>query len=80
MTASKLERLDGETSSIALRKNPPSVRIDCDVLDLPAVFLRCPPPVTPPGTADKAALKRALAAGVEIEGVRLERTTRLVRS
>lgn len=81
LTASKLDKIDGETSTLAKRMNPPSVRIDVDVATLPAEFVRyAAPPPPPPPAADKVGLKRALTAGRVIDGVRLERSARLVRS
>lgn len=81
LTASKLDKIDGETSTLARRLNPVSVRIDCDPATLPREFLRfAAPPPPPPPAPDKTELKRALQAGREIDGVRLERRAKLVRS
>lgn len=77
MRTSSLDRLDGETSTLALRKNPPSVVIEpgARLDDEWLVYPDAPPP-----RADKAAIGRALKAGFQIAGAALAQTTRLVRS
>ena len=77
MRTSSLDRLDGETSTLALRRNPPSVVIEpgARLDDEWLVYPDAPPP-----RADKAAIGRALKAGFQIAGATLAQTTRLVRS
>jgi chromosome segregation ATPase len=77
MTTSKLDKLEGETSTLTLRKNPPAIQI-ADGATIPHEFLYFPE--APPPRADKGALKKALKAGRKIAGVKLESATRLVRS
>jgi Siphovirus Gp157 len=77
LTASELDRLDGETSTLKSRANPPSVAIAIGTI-VPDEYLAEPkPPVIAP---DKPAIKKALLAGLEIKGCSLSRTSRLVRS
>jgi len=77
MTTSNLPKLEGETSTFALRKNPPSV-----VIEAGATFSHefTAYPDAPPPRPDKDAIKRALKAGRAIEGASLQATMRLVRS
>jgi len=77
LSASGLKKLDGHTSTLAARNNPPSVRI-AEGATVPDEYLRQPPP--PPPTPDKTALKLAIQAGAEIAGVFMVQTQRLVRS
>jgi hypothetical protein len=80
LSASKLTRLDGETSTLMRRLNPPGVVID-DESAIPMEFLRWPPvPPEPPPVPDKATIKKAILSGHAVEGCRLERSVRLVRS
>jgi len=75
--ASNLVKLEGRTSTLAVRANPASVCIE-DGVELPAEFLRYPEP--PPPAPDKTAIKRALTTGREVFGCCLVHTLRLVRS
>ena len=77
ISASGLKKLDGHTSTLAARNNPPSVRI-AEGATVPDEYLRYPPP--PPPTPDKTALKLAIQAGAEIAGITVVQTQRLVRS
>jgi hypothetical protein len=78
LTASRLDKIEGETSTLARRKNPPYVVI-VDEDQIPAEFLRTPPP--PAAVPDKTAIKKAIAAGVHVSGARLNNDSfRLVRS
>jgi Gp157 protein len=77
LTTSKLEKLEGETSTLALKRNPPAVQIE-DGATIPHEFLYYPP--VPDPRPDKGALKKAIKAGRKIAGVKLEGATRLVRS
>jgi len=82
LDASKLDAIDGNTSTIARHKLPPKVEIT-DENAIPVDFLRWPDPPPPPNSApDKkliaAALKRDPAS---VPGARLApRTYKLVRS
>jgi hypothetical protein len=77
MEASNLERMDGDTSSLQARRNPPAVVID-DLAAVPREYIRVPPPPAP--APDKTMIKRAILAGGKIAGCRLDSGTRLVRS
>jgi hypothetical protein len=81
LTASKLDRIDGETSSIQRRKNPARVEIE-DEDAIPFDFLRFPPePPPPPPVPDKKAIAAALKLDPEsVPGARLVQTFKLVRS
>jgi hypothetical protein len=76
MEASKLPKLEGNTSTLALRKNPPAVRIE-DETAIPRAYFRFP---VPPPVVDKAAIARDLKALREVPGARLVTSNRLVRS
>jgi Siphovirus Gp157 len=77
LTASKLPRIDGNTSSISVRKNPAKLVID-DAMEIPWEYMTLPEP--PPAEPDNAAIKAALKNGVEVSGARLVQTSRMVRS
>ncbi len=77
LEASKLTRLDGDTSAVSLRLNPARVVID-EGTQLGGDYLRIP--AIPGPEPDRSAIKAALSAGVEVPGCRLERAKRLVRS
>jgi hypothetical protein len=76
MEASKLPKLEGNTSTLALRKNPPSVRVE-DEAAIPRNYFKFP---VPPPVLDKTAVARDLKALREVPGCRLIQTTRLCRS
>jgi hypothetical protein len=76
MEASHLPKLEGNTSTLALRKNPPSVRVD-DEAAIPRTYFKFP---VPPPVVDKAAIARDLKALREVPGARLVTSNRLVRS
>jgi hypothetical protein len=76
MEASHLLKLDGETSTLALRRNPPSVCID-DMSQIPGEYLRYPVPAL---TVDKTAIARDLKAQHDVPGARLVQSVRLVRT
>lgn len=77
LEASKLDKIDGETSTLTRRKNPPAVQID-DATAIEQEFLKYAP--APPPTPDKAAIARALKAHRDVAGARLTQSVRLVRS
>ena len=72
-----VKKLEGFTSCLQARLNPPSVAIE-DASAVPAEFWRQPP--TPAAVPDKTAIKRALAADVPVSGARLVRGYRLERT
>lgn len=63
--------------SISIQNNPPSTDV-YDPLSLPAVFMRMPEPKPPVAAPDKAAIKTALQAGVNVPGAKLVQSQRLV--
>jgi hypothetical protein len=79
LEASNLDKIDGETSTLARRPNPPSVVPDTSVAGpLAREFVREPKPA--PWSEDKTAIKTAIAAGRQIPGFAVGRSIRLVRS
>ncbi len=81
LDASKLDKLEGDTSTLARRKNPAKVIVD-DETAIPIDFLRFPDePPPPPPVPDKAAIAKALKLDpASVPGARLVQTFRLVRS
>lgn len=80
LEASQLPKIDGHTSTLAIRKNPPSVEIH-DATKIPEIYMRTPEPPPPPAPVpDKAAIKKAIGAGFTVEGAYLSNSYRLVRS
>ncbi|HEX4138387.1 MAG TPA: siphovirus Gp157 family protein [Bryobacteraceae bacterium] len=82
LVASNLDRIDGNTSSIARRRNPPKIEI-LDESAIPWEFMRLPDPPPPPAAVpDKSAIKIALKADAAcVPGARLMPDNyRLVRS
>ena len=77
LTASKLDRIEGDTSTLAKRLNPPKVVIE-DGATFGHEFTRYPP--APPPEPDKAAIAKALKAKRKVAGAHLEQKLRLVRS
>lgn len=78
MTASGLKALDGNTSGLQLRANPPKVEI-VDTSAIPREYFRHKP--APPPEADRTALLRDLKKQRDVPGARIAATTfRLVRS
>lgn len=77
MTASDIPKLEGETSTFALRKNPPSVVIEAGATFADEFMVY---PEAPAPRPDKDAIKRALKAEREIAGASLVSSQRLVRS
>lgn len=82
LEASKLDALDGETSGISRRKNPPKVVIDSEA-EIPVDFLYWPDEPPPP---DAQPDKKKIAASLKLDpasvpGARIGPTTyRLVRT
>lgn len=76
LDASNIPKLDGETSTLTARKNPPAVQID-EPAAVPGEYMRTP---RPPAAPDKTLIKNALLAGIDVPGCRLEQRRRLVRS
>jgi hypothetical protein len=62
--------------TVSIKQNPPAVEI-LDPLSLPAEYWRTPEPKPPVAAPDKAAIKAALQAGVDVIGARLTQGTRL---
>jgi Gp157 protein len=77
LETSKLDRIDGETSSLQRKLNPPAVEIEPGAT-FASEFLRYKP--APPAEPDKNLIKRALQARREVPGARLAQAARLVRS
>ncbi len=77
LTASNLKQIDGYTSTLAIRVNPPAVQIDT-AAEIPAQYLRTPK--VPDPAPDKTAIKAALVAGACIPGCRIVQSLRVVRS
>jgi hypothetical protein len=72
-------KMDGNTSSIAVRLNPASTVPDATVAGpLAPEFVR--PPKPSPWEPDKTAIKGAIAAGREVPGWSTSRAAKLVRS
>ena len=65
MTLAGITKIESPFFTVRVQKNPESVNIAEDAL-VPEKYMVTPPP--PPPKPDKAALKKALQAGVEIEG------------
>lgn len=74
MRAAGRERATTALFSLAIKKNPPQVIIDCEV-DLPPEYLihHAPPPPTP----DKKAIAATLKAGTPVPGAHCEQGVRL---
>lgn len=80
LEASGLPKIDGNTSALAIRKNPPAVEI-YDATKIREIYTRTPEPPPPPAPVpDKTAIKKAIASGFTVEGAYLSNSYRLVRS
>lgn len=78
LTASNLDKIDGETSALARRKNPASVEI-VDTASIPREYFRHKP--APPPEPDKTSIIRDLKKQRDVPGARIAPVTyRLVRS
>ena len=71
-----IERIDCQLFQISIRKNPPSVDV-FDTINLPSEFMVVPEPKPVSAQPDKAAIKKALQAGMEVTGARLVQGVRL---
>ncbi|RJG01589.1 siphovirus Gp157 family protein [Noviherbaspirillum sedimenti] len=74
MQSAQREHVTTALFSLAIRKNPPAVVIDCAAA-LPPAFLQYPEP--PPPVPDKKAIAAALKAGIEVPGAHAEQAVRL---
>ena len=74
MQRAGIERIDCPLCTFSIKKNPPAVDV-YDALSIPAEYMRQAPP--PPPAIDKAAIKKAIAAGQEVPGARLSQAVRL---
>ena len=68
MIRTNITRIECPRFVIALRNNPESVEI-FDTRMIPGAFMRVPP--VPEAQPDKAAIKEAIKAGLEVPGARL---------
>lgn len=75
MTRAGISKIDCPLFSISIRKNPPAVELD--PVSLPIEYWRLPDPKPPVAVPDKALVKAALMAGVEVLGARMVQNTRL---
>ncbi|QAU34036.1 siphovirus Gp157 family protein [Janthinobacterium sp. 17J80-10] len=74
MQRAQRDRVTTALFSIAVRKNPPAVVVDC-AADLPLAFLQFPEPPAP--VPDKKAIAASLKAGLNVPGAHLEQGMRL---
>lgn len=71
-----IQKIECPMFSISIKSNPPAVEI-IDPLSLPAEYWRTPEPKPPVAAPDKAAIKVALQAGIDVIGARMTQSTRL---
>lgn len=76
MQRAGIEKIECPLFSISIRKNPPAVEI-LDPLSLPAQYMVTPEPKPPVAAPDKAAIKKAIAAGEDVPGACLVQGVRL---
>ena len=76
MERAGIQRIDCPLFQISIRQNPPAVELD--PLSLPAEYWTTPTPKPPTPQPNKAAIKSAIAAGVDVIGARMTQSTRLV--
>lgn len=74
MQATGITRIECPQFVLSVRDNPVAVDV-FDAAQIPTSFLRQPEP--PPPAPDKAAIKDALKAGLDVPGARLTRSQRL---
>lgn len=71
-----INKIDCPLFQISIRQNPPAVELD--PFSLPAEYWTTPEPKPPTPQPNKAAIKAAIAAGVDVLGARMTQSTRLV--
>jgi hypothetical protein len=72
-----VSKLECPHFALTIKKNPPSVDV-WDERQIPAQYLRTPEPPPPPvPTPDKAAIKEAIKAGIDVPGAQVVQGTRL---
>lgn len=76
MERSGIQKITCPLFSISIKQNPPAVEI-LDSFSLPTEYWRTPEPKPPVAVPDKAAIKKALQAGIDVTGARLIQGTRL---
>jgi len=76
MTATGDTQIVGLQFEAKIRKNPASIEV-LDSAALPLIYWRTPEPKPPVAAPDKAAIKAALQAGVDVPGAKLVQGTRL---
>lgn len=76
MERSGIQKITCPLFSISIKHNPPAIEI-LDRLSLPAEYWRTPEPKPPVAAPDKAAIKKALQAGIDVPGARLVQGSRL---
>lgn len=69
-----ISKIESAHFVLAIKNNPPAVEI-FDQLQVPAEYMKTPPP--PPPTPDKTAIKEAIKHGTEVPGCRLVQGQRL---
>ena len=75
MQRAGISKIDCPLFSISIRKNPPTVELD--PLSLPAEYWTTPEPKPPTPQPNKAQIKAALMAGVDVLGARMVQGHRL---
>jgi len=72
-----VQKLETPHFALTIKKSPPGVEV-WDERQIPAEFMRVPPPPPPPAPVpDKVAIKEALKAGRDVPGALLAQSTRL---
>ena len=71
-----IQKIECPLFKITIRQNPPAVEVT-DTLSLPNEYWRTAEPKPPVPAPDKAAIKKALQAGVDVVGARLTQSTRI---
>jgi hypothetical protein len=74
MQRTGIKKIECPLFFISVLNNPPAVDV-FDPLSLPSAYMRTPEPKPP--TPDKAAIKAALQAGIEVLGCKLTQSQRL---
>ena len=76
MQAAGIERITCPLFTLSVKRNPPAVEV-LDPLEVPAQFWVTPEPRPPGLRIDKAAVKAAIKAGVDVPGCRMVHGARL---